>query len=342
VPDIAIRVNGKEYRGWKSGRVSRRIDGVSGDFELTVSDKWAGQDQAWEIREEDECQILLGGEVVLTGSVDEREVDLSGDEHTVTIRGRDRAAFLVDNSAELDDWEFRGPDLMTFLGKVAGVGGPIQLGSGASAGERPPKFSVAIGDTRFQVLDRAARFLGLLPVSDGRGTVQLLTPGKDIAPVSLVEGQNVLRGRSRYAAAERFSRVVVMGQYWGEDEEAHSVKVTATDPNVKRKDRVLILQAEGSVSRAAAEKRAKWEVAVRAARAESVSPQVRGWRHSSGLWTPGWLVPVELPVLGATGRMLIQQVDSEISVDGGELSTLTLVRPDAYLPEPAPAGGWKL
>ena len=72
MPDVRLRVNGHKYAGWKSARITRGIEAVSGSFELSVTDRWSSKREPWPIREEDECVLLLDGKPVITGYVDSR------------------------------------------------------------------------------------------------------------------------------------------------------------------------------------------------------------------------------------------------------------------------------
>src|SRR5689334_1016721 len=105
--DVALVVDGRRYRGWKSIRVTRSIESLAGSFSLEASDRWAGQDQPWPIREEDPCRVEIGDEVVLDGYVDKRSPALSGSQRSLSYSGRDRAADLVDCSVLLKHWTFR-------------------------------------------------------------------------------------------------------------------------------------------------------------------------------------------------------------------------------------------
>src|ERR1044071_7882429 len=97
--DLDLVVKGVRYSGWESIRVTRSIESIAGSFALQVSDRWGGLDRPWPIQEEDECTVLIGGQVVISGFIDKRTIALTKDSRTLTYSGRDRAAALVDCSA---------------------------------------------------------------------------------------------------------------------------------------------------------------------------------------------------------------------------------------------------
>jgi prophage tail gpP-like protein len=237
MPNVALRVRGKEYRGWKSVRVTRSIESVSGTFELSVSERWAESSAPWPILEEDECVLLIGGETVITGYVEQREPAFSPSDHSLTVGGRDRTGDLVDSSAVLPEWEFKNVPILSFARRIAQ---PFGVSVSLQAGFPPPSANLSIdpGDTAFEAIERACRSAALLPVADGRGGLVLMRPGSARTHTALVEGQNLVGGSARYDATGRFRRYLVRGQHQGTDElfadSAASVSASAEDANVRR------------------------------------------------------------------------------------------------------------
>lgn len=339
--DLRLRVNGADYGGWTSARVTRGIEALAGSFDVGVSDRWAGRAVAWPILEEDEVELLIDGETLITGYVDRPGRSIGAAEHGLTVGGRDRAGALVDCSAILDRWEFARIPLLAFAQKVAEpFGVSVSLQPGLAPPAPLPKVTIDPGDSAFDALERACRMAAVLPVSDGRGGIVLTRAGSARATTAIVEGENLLAGSRDADASGRFRRYVVVGQQQGTDEvsgaSAAAVRGEATDLGVRRAERVLVVRAEGSVTPDYAKRRAEWEAKVRAGRADSVSVTVQGWRQGNGeLWPVNALVPVRASYLGIDGEMLITQATYQIDSASGRTTQLELRGPDAYLPEPA-------
>lgn len=341
--EIVLVVRGRRYGGWKSVRVVRSIESLAGSFELGVSDRWGDQNEPWPIAEEDSCRVeivpdgALLGTVVIDGYVGRRRQAATGASRTLVYPGRDRAAQLVDCSAIPDRWTFRNVTLLEFAQALAD---PFSVGVSVQPGltlARQAKLVVQPGDTVYEAVARAAKDAQVLLVSDAKGGIVITRAGSARA-TSLTEGLNILAGDVEYNGDERFHRYVVATQVAGTDEasgEATRIRAEAIDEGVRRKDRVLMIRPENGLDVAGARRRADWEARTRAARSEQVSITVQGWTQPNRLlWAPNALVRVRAPrMLGVDGDLLISQVEYSIS-EGGQITQLRLVRPDAFAPEP--------
>lgn len=344
MPDLVLTVNGLNFAGWKSARVTRSIEAVASGFELTVSDRWRADAKPWQIYDEDICTLSLAGQRVISGYVDRRTVSYSASEHALSVAGRDKTAALVDCSALGPPWEYLGTPALAVLQKLASpFGVTVAVAPGLTLGRLPEKVTVNPGDSVFSVMETICRKLGVLAVSDGAGGVLIMRPGSTRAATALVEGENILSGSAAFDASGRFRRYLVLGQSQGTDEwfgdGTAGVRGEATDGGVLRGSRVLVVRAEGNVTSALARERAEWEAAVRAARGDTVTITVQGWTQGDGtLWPLGAVAEVWSSRLGVEGEMLISETVFEVG-DGGTTTQLTLRRPDAYLPESAPRRG---
>lgn len=347
--DVELLVNGRRYSGWKSVRVTRSIESIAGQFALVTTDQW-GDGEPWPIAEEDACRVLIDGEVVIDGYVDKRNPSVSASERSLGYTGRDRAGALVDNSLILKQWTFRNLTLLEYATTIAKPWGiKVSVQAGVVLKKRS-KIVVQPGDKAYDTLAREAAEDGVLLVSDGAGGIVITRAGTARA-TPLFEGVNIKAASCDYDGTDRFYRYVVMTQAAGTDEaagDATRVVAEAIDEGVRRKDRQLLIRPDKSYSVADARRRADWEARLRAARAEPVSVTVQGWKQSSGaVWPVNAITHVRAPSVGVDGDMVISQVDAAIDDQGGRITQLRLVRPDAFTPEPkaamvkASGGKWK-
>lgn len=341
MPDVRLRIEGRDYAGWTEVRVTRSLETLTGSFALAVSERWAGQEAAWPIQDEDACEVRIGDAVVLTGCVDTRTRSLDATSHAFRVEGRDGSGALVDSSAVLDRWEFAQVGvraLATALAAPFGIAVAVQAGIAD-----PPHVKLVVnpGETAFEVLDRVCRLVGAIPMADGQGGIVLTRAGTRRTTTAIVEGVNLLTGERTTDAIKRYRRYLVLGQQAGTDllygATAASVKAEAQDPGVRRAARVLVVRPEGAVDVAFATARARWEARVRAARADTCTVTVQGWQQADGtLWPVNAIVPVRSGLLGLDGDRLITEVTHTLTGDEGTRTTLTLVPPGAFETEPMP------
>lgn len=364
--DVQLTVAGQIYEGWKTVKVVRSIESIAGSFELEITDRWAGTGKPWPILEEQECTIMLLGQLALTGYVDKRSISYEKESRTFSVSGRDRAGALVDCSAVLDQLQFRQTPLADLAKKICD---PFKIKVAMQTGQSPSlpprdKLAANPGDKAHSVLEKACRMVGFLPISDGKGGVQLCRAGSERATSSLKEGVNILKASAEYDFTERYYKYVCLSQHAAKipkkDTKA-SAKATAKanaaasrargeafDEEVTRKERVLVINPEDGADKAYADRRAQWEATVRAAKSETVKVTVQGWAQESGkLWPINALVNITAERLGVKGDMLITEVTYGMSDAAGRTTQMTLKRPDAFTPEPriqrkaGGGGAWK-
>ena len=357
--DPTLVVSGQRYSGWKSIRVSLSMESIAGSFAVDVSDRWDGAKAPWPVFEESACKVQLGDDVVIDGYIDKRALSASKDSRTLTYSGRDRAAALVDCSALVKagsvskgKWTFTNENLVGLAKKICepfGIAVSVQPGLEAALIKTASKKVLHPGDTGFEVLAKEAAAVGAMLVSDGAGGL-LITRASAERAESLVEGENILAASVEYDATERFYRYLLSSQVPGTDEQFGDdcrIQAEAIDQGVARTERVLLIRPDKGYNTADAKRRADWEARIRAARCEKLNVTVQGWRQSNGLlWQINRVTKVRAPtLLGVNGDLRISTVEFSTG-EGGTITQLGLVRPDAFTPEPTAvvkesSGLWK-
>lgn len=328
---LTLRTSGLAYEGWKAVEVTRRMDQCAGSYTLDVSDVWPGQDYTRRIDPGAECEVLLGGERVITGYVDSVALEIDAGQHRVRVAGRDRTGDLVDCSAVRKTGQWRGLRIEQIAAELCEPFGVV-VRAEVDTGKPLPSFALQEGETVFEAIERAARIRGLLLMSDGQGALLITRAGLARVATRLVLGQNVLRARSMLDMRDRYSSYTCKGQAPGNDQHngktVSQIAARAEDAGVQRY-RPLVLTNDAPDLAASLRERVRWEANVRAARSAEIEITVQGWRHDAGLWQPNTLVPVVVPALRMDAELLITSV-ANILDEQGSTTTLLLTRPDAY------------
>lgn len=328
-----LKVGGLIYGGWKSIRINRGIEQISGTFELQVTDRWANQDSQWAIHQGDSCQVLVDGEPVITGYVDSANPSYDKASHGITIRGRDKTGDLVDCAAIYKSGQWSGRRLDQIAADLCQPFG-IKVFRDTDVGTPfTPTFALQTSESVFECLERAARMKAVLLVSDGLGNLILTRANSDASVAVLIEGENILAARAELSWNDRYSRYIVQAQGAGSDEwngpaVAH-MEAESADAAIDRY-RPLIVLAEDQGAGGNLSQRAEWERNVRMGRGCRATVNVVGWRNSSGrLWKPNTIVHVRSPYLGLDHNLLVVSVDYVLDENGTQ-AELSLVRREAF------------
>ena len=299
---------------------------------MSVSERWPGQPSARPIRPGDPVAVAIGEDVVITGHVDQVSTSLSATGHSVTVSGRDAAADLVDSAPDLPPNEWHGITVLE-LARILAAPFGVPVRSDVGAGRAISKVALNPGEKAWELLEGRCRNEAILPVSDGQGGLLLTRAGSARVGTAIIEGQNLIAGSLELDWSDRFSRYIVKGQIQGTDlssgEAASEPEGSATDAEIKRHRELVVIAASGADAQHCAD-RAKGEATVRAGRGARATATVNGWRSGGGqLWPVNALVALRSPTLGIDREMLISSVTYSLD-EGGEITTLSLVRPEAF------------
>lgn len=333
MPDVAeLKVGGEVYGGWKSVRVTRGIEQLAGTFDLGLTERWSGQETSRPIKPGAACEVLVDGETLITGHVDEASPGYDKETHGISVSGRDLTGDLVDCSAIYRSGQWAGAKLDKIARDLCKPFG-IEVVTEADVGKAFATWSLQEGESVFECLDRAARLRAVLLTSDTKGRLVITRAGSERMAAQLVEGENILSASGEFSWRERFSRITVKGQARGDDENSGATVAQASarsDDATIGRYRPLIVLAEDQEHAGSLKDRADWEKGVRMGRGTRATVTVQGWHATPGeMWLPNRLVRLVSPMLGADLDLLIVSVTYTLD-ESGTRTELSLTRPEAF------------
>jgi prophage tail gpP-like protein len=335
--DLILSIGGRKYGGWEEISIDRSIDNLCSTFRVVAAAKEDGSGPDFQFRAGAAVAASIDGENLITGWADRVSPRYDKDEHSIDIEGRDRACDLTDCSAEhaTGSWKnARIEDIAAELAKPMGITITVM----ADTGERLKRFSLQQGETVYAAIERLLRFRGLLAVSAPDGSVQIIAAKQSGIDFRL-NSDRILDATSEFDVSERYSKIIVKGQASGDDEAngktVSKVRAEAVDLTVER-PRTLIIIAEEQATIAALETRAKWEVTTRAAKAQSATITMAGWRDDAGaLYAPNRIVYIKDRRMFIDSPMLVTAVSLTKDL-GGSKAVLTCAPPEAWSQLPIP------
>lgn len=248
---VRLVVNGTDYSGWKSVRISPGIERQARDFDLEVTDRWPGQtDIPRRIRPGDACQVFIGDDLVLTGYVDSTPIRYDGKSVAVGVKGRSKTADLVDccppNSGEdtvdkVGSWldvkdkngktgtlvkppsktanQWRNQKMEVIAAALAAPYN-VQVITEVDTGKVIAEHHVQVGETVFESIDRMMRIRHVLSTDNEYGDLVFILVGSGgDADTALELGENLLSGDAPLDYKGVFSEYIVKGQRAGNDEQ---------------------------------------------------------------------------------------------------------------------------
>lgn len=283
---VRLIVNGSEYGGWKSVRISAGIERQARDFDLEVTDCWPGQtDIPRRIQPGDPCQVWIGDDLVLTGYVDATPIKYDGKNVSVSVRGRSKTADLVDccpvpsgqtTAVGGGQWgDVIGPDgpkpnvvkapaktanqwrnaklevIAAALAAPYGVRVITEIDTGAVI----PDHQVQVGETVFESIDRMMRIRHVLSTDNERGDLVFIEVGSTGAATTAIElGKNILSGSTDLDYKGVFSEYIVKGQRAGNDDE-HGTAVAEAEGDAEEEGRTTVTGDTATATDARARRR---------------------------------------------------------------------------------------
>lgn len=369
-PELILTVDGVRYGGWQRARIVRNMDSLAGAFEFTVHERWPGQDAARPIRPGAACTVAVEGETILTGYVDDVGIGYDAQSHEVRVAGRDKTLDLIDSAAlplfsgigaastpeqiahEVTPNDFYGQSLEQVaktLCEPYGITVAISLTGRTVADDaaivtevaRPYRnYRVTDDETVFAVLERGARYRGVLLTSDGLGNLVITRASRERLATALVRGRNILACDAEFSWRERFQHYIVKGYAIGPSEGRApfngAVMGSAFDEEIDRL-RIRSSFENAALDPAACTLFAEFERNVRFGRGQRITYTVPGWSHRDGLWSPNIRVAVQDDWLGIDHDLLLAGVTLLLDAQGSR-AELTLYPPETFermpLPEP--------
>lgn len=353
---VTIEVNGVEYSNFTNASANIALDTLANDFTF---DAVSPDDFFLPFKGGEACRILVDGNVVQTGFIENIEGSYSGDSHVVNISGRDKTADLIDSTiGALND--IRAPITLKELIErvIAHIGSDIQVVDNAT----PEPFNKAEdivastpGDNVFAFIEGYAQKRQVLLTSNADGNVVITNsePTRSTGAVQHVidaDDNNVVNASWSYRTGGLFNKYIQLGQ---QDPVALNLGGSTTDDGIIsqggratdsgiRAGRQLVVVADKGFSQDQLQKRAEWSKKIRRARSTVYSATVQGFSDKEGnIWAINQLVPVVDEFADINRNLLINTITFAFGTEIGSITTLGFVEANAYkllTQEPVPVG----
>lgn len=250
------------------------------------------------------CTLSLGSDRVLTGVVDEIELDVSRQNRTIRINGRDNAAVLVDCSTPFVS--MREVGLADIIDQVVKPLGITRTEIRAEKAKTRKRIQIEPGQSAWEVLLQVAEANGLWPWMEPDGRLVIGGPNYTAPPVATLvlredgQGNNIERLSLRRSMPARYSQVTVLGQHGqydndGYDTSRSKLKTVVKDEVLARRGifRPKVVVDSSCENQDMSQARARKLLADSRLEGFEIRAVVMGHRAGNGaVWSPGQRVHV--------------------------------------------------
>lgn len=345
---LTLTVAGKQISGWESIRVTRGVERFPSDFDIAMASPVILPFKAG-----DPCTLDIDGDLVLTGYIDRRMPSISARQHAVRVVGRGKCQDLADCSAILPNMVVTTGTLLQLANDLAK---PFNITASSLTGDNVPinvpegmtaQFSVLLTETPYEIIERVARYIGILVYEGTDGNLILAGVGASDMASGFALGKNVQAASSLESMDERFSEyhpsLLAADVYWQMGTGGNTLPIV-TDDKVPRRRPLYIVSEQPFQGRYLASVRAAWERNRRFGRSHTVRLTCDSWRDSKRqLWRPNTRAPLDLEEIGVkppdSDPWLISEVSFMRDISRGTTAEITMMPKEAFTPEPVPLVG---
>jgi prophage tail gpP-like protein len=341
---VLLTDDGLMLTGWKAVRISRSIEVATSSFELSCS---ADANTLKLISKEGApVKISIGDDVVLSGFIETIEQTLAPRTHLITLSGRGKLADLVDCSCRIDKVNAN----TSLEALCTAIATPYSVdvfvppnGTQAVLDKLPvlPRQIVSITETAWEVIERYARYCGMLVFESEEGELTISTAGTELGASGVSIGQNVeaiVCTKSTLGTFSTFNAVLSAYSAGADDEGVTNLPIVTVvaKNNTGRLRPTYFVSEQSATDRRFVEKRVNWMASRAYGRSRRVRALVDSWRDASGSpWIPNTNYPVSADAVGIPENTILLLAEVTFILDKlGTHAELVFGPRQGFLPEP--------
>lgn len=351
--ELSITANGQTIKGWIDIAVTRGIENFPSSFVISMTEKYTDGTSVT-IIPGTPCEIKLGNDKVLTGYVDVYSPSITADTHDIHVSGRSKCQDLVDCSAVLSTTSQMISDKSPYE-LAQQLCKPYEINvinKSGDDGKKIVQMIANLGETPYEIIERAARWNGYLIYDDVDGNLVLDRVGSTKMASGFQQGTNVQTANLTLRTDQRMMEYITVWQTMGQQSD-ESAALDTPDFNktgfaedkgmksLKRPKRSLYIVSQlvdaSSDTPDLGQAVADWECNRRFGRSQVVTLVTDSWRDSSGkLWQPNSKVTCDIPAINVPKKTewVIASVTYQRNLYTGTTAQLTLMPPEAFSIEP--------
>jgi prophage tail gpP-like protein len=347
---VTIIANNQSITGWQEISITRSIESFPSSFNLGFTEYYPNVKEII-ITPGTAASVKIGNDLILTGYIDQYNSNITAESHDVRINGRSKCEDLIDCSALFSESVQAAGQNITELATMLAKPFGITVKNFSDDGPGIPSITINLGETPYEIIEKIARWIGLLVYDDVNGNLVLSRVGLKTMAGGFSQGTNIQSASGRFQVDQRFTDYYVVWQSVDTQADINNNSNThghATDEYMKGLGRVRPHYIVSSLTDATlgagfdlGQRIADWENNRRIGRSQSITLVTDTWRDKSGaLWEPNSLIYVDVPKIKIADKTwVIATVTYKRNLDSGTTAELILMPPLAFSIEPSSLGG---
>ena len=338
--------------GWTSVAIDRSIARAADSFAFQYYDIWYPEDKQVVLEPDLICHVDIDGELAIVGWSVATSIKIAGeDTYILNCEGYSLPGLTYKSSAISKTGQFKNAsfkNIVKELTKNYNFGVDFDSSLNGEENETIRSFCIDEGEFTINALERLCRMFGALMTARSNGRLKIWRTDES-KPADYIFDVKPLEFTHVKDFADRCSEYLIVGERPsnatnnGKGSSGANI-VSIVDSNVLTYSPVIV-SAEGPGYPKYLDRRAQYEVNVRAGRSEYVMVKFPGCRDVQGKFIePGGTVDfsyvpsasVSKRPIVATQRMMVESVSTTLDKDNGLESVITLVDPKTYSVTPQP------
>ena len=343
---MELTKNGVPFTDWLTASATVALRTLANDFSFTAT----AVDGVPAPKKGDEMTIIVEGQLVLTGHIEEINGSEAEGSHTLTYSGRDLTGDFIDSDINVLD-DIRASQTLTLKRIIEAVIDHLSLDLKVVDNLSPKPFNEAediiaakVGQNALEFVMGYARKRQALLTSTGKGEILITQsePTDSGATVQRLQGSdtnNILTQRWRLSDTSRFNKYIRRGQL---DPRALNFAGTSSSTTIEnqggefidksvRVGRQQVVVESESYSSGQLQDRAKWARQQAEAAGTAFTCTVKDHLHSAGkLWGVNTLVQVNSNVADISRKMLLDVLTFSEGDGQPTISSLEFVERNVY------------
>jgi len=261
-----ITTAGGTYSYWKSISIERTIGDTVSYMKFSAAEPGigAGETPSWgtlQLSPPAAAQGFLAGQLAISGIVTSRQASYDSKNHGVEIIVASYTESGIASTVDGSPGQYLNQTISQIANAVYGKIGVGVNVDGASGADLPfERVSEHVGETRNAFIRRLAMMRNLHMVDDANGALNLIR-GETARSTTLVEGQNILKGRILIQTQLGVPLVNLLAQNFGNNVHsgpaAAQIKAVSLNPNYSGPARPFTVMAEMQPSGGATARRSR-------------------------------------------------------------------------------------